>query len=259
MTLTVSATLTGTAPPAVLVDVASAPSVTAEVKVWRVHPDGSRWRVLSTSRVLIGSWSGIDYHPPFNVPFRYVAEAAGQVSPASPELFVPSDVLWLVHASTPALSRPVRVVVAMGARKKPARRARYAVLPASQDEEPLPVVRSDSRRGPESGDLTILAFDAQECEAFEQLLARTPVLLNSHRSDIVRWQWIDPGDLTIAAPDDFYGVAYRQLSFSWEACRAPSSDVAPLRTFGDIRAMGSFGDVAAAYANFRDMKLGSES
>lgn len=260
MTVSLTATVTGVAPPAVLLDVTSSPSVTAPLKVWRIHDDGSRHRVIAGRAVLIGGWSGVDYHAPFNHTFHYTAEADGQAeSAATPALFVPSDVTWLIHPSDPALSLALEVIVSLSAKKKPGRGASFSILPASADEDPLPVVRWDSRRGPESGDIVILADDDDQVQALERLIARGPVLLNSAKSERVRWQWIDPGDTSIEPPGGYYRTSMRQLSFPWEACRAPDADTAPLSTWADVAEHGDWATAAGAYADWRAMALGIES
>lgn len=260
MTVSMTAAISGFVPPAVLLDVTSSPSVTAPLVVWRVHEDGSRHQVITGQAVLIGGWSGTDYHAPFNQLFHYVAAAEGQAeSAATPDLYLASDVTWLIHSSDPSLSLPLDVIVKLGAKKKPARGAKFAILPASADEAPLPVVRWDSRRGPESGDIVILADDDVQVQALDALLDRGPVLLNSARSEVVRWQWIDPGDTEWEPPGGYYRTPLRQLSFPWEACRAPDSDLTPLSDWSDVAAQGDWALSAAAYADWRAMNLGIES
>lgn len=256
MTVSVSAAIRWSDPPSVLVDVTSSPSVTAPLVVYRVHDDGSRHKVIAGRSVLIGSWTGTDYHAPLNEPFHYVAAADGEdESAASASQYLPRELPWLIHPSDPALSLSLNFVVSLGPLKRAANVAKFKIAGSS-----VPVVRTESARGPLSGDITVFAEDDAEVRALDALLADSgPVLLNAGQSDRVPWVWISPGDTTRETPGGYFRTAYRQLSFAWEQCRAPDTDVAPLNTYPNIRSKGGYTTIKALYDGYRAMKLGIES
>jgi hypothetical protein len=251
MTVSVSASVEYDSPARVLVDVASSPSVTGPLKLWRVHEDGTRHRVLTSGRaVVVGGWTGYDYHAPFNQDFSYVASVEGQAdSAASAAQYIMSAITWLVHPADPELSVPLDVVVKFGSLRRPSTSAKFKILGSSQ-----PVIRTDSPRGPLAGDITVLANDDTEAQALDALFADSgPILLNCHRPEIVRWLWIAPGDTTMEPPGGYYRTPYRQLSFPWEECRAPDADVQPVWDLAGLAAAG-FADLAVVNAQYDDLR-----
>lgn len=263
MTVTVSAAQSSSYPPAILVDVTSSPSVTAPLVVYRVHDDGSRHKVIASSRVLIGGWSGTDYHPPFNRLFHYVAAAEGQPeSAASADLFVASDLAWMIHSSTPALSFPIRKITwPMQPVTYSSRVASFDILQdPADDTESLPVIRTDVTRSGAAGKLAIQVAVEDLASALSFFRSAGPVLLNGPwGADEYGWTWLVAKDVTVTNPGGGLAFPTRTLEFDFRACRQPDVDVTPLSTWADVAAQGDWAAVAATYTDWRAMNLGIES
>lgn len=256
--ITVTATITGSAPPAVLIDVVSSPTVTGEMRLDRVHDDGSRHRVLTNSRVLVGSWSGPDYHPPLNRTFSYVATAEGQASAPSPELFLPSDTTWLIDPTDPALSFPAQRIGPQDSVTYASKAAEFDVLSDPNDSGfALPVVRSDYARSGPTGRL-LLRVATRDVPGLLMLFRRnSPILLNgAYGLTDLAWSWIRARDVNVANPAGHESYPTRHIEFEWRACRQPDADVKPIVTLDDIKAVGTFSQVKAKYVDLRAMKLG---
>lgn len=255
MTISVTATVATTYAPAVLVDVVSSPSVSAPLKVYRVHDDGSRHRVLTDGRaVLVGSWSGYDYHAPLNRTFTYVAAAEGQPESAeSSVVFLPSEDAWMVHATDPVKSFPIVKVLA-GSQSQVTYQGtatEYAILNSA-----LPVVRTDSPRSGAVGHLNVKVPAEDVAAALELFKDGGPLLFNGAWGSVdYPWMWINAKDLVVANPGPI-GFPFRTFSFDFRECRAPDADVVPTWTLDDVAA--AFTDlnaVAAAYSDLRALQL----
>lgn len=263
MTVTVTAAPAATPQPAVLVDVTSSPSVTAPMKVYRVHDDGSRHRVIASSRVLIGGWSATDYHPPTNRLFSYVAAAEGEPESApSADIYLPSVEAWMVHASRPDLSFPIMKIMApMQPVTYSSSSAAFDILHDPTDQSPsLPVIRTDTTRSGATGKMTIKIATADLSSALEFFRSGGPVLLNGPWSaDELGWMWFVAKDVTVTNPGGRLSYPMRHLDFDFRECRQPDVDVTPLSNWADVAEKGTWAAAAGAYADWRAMNLGIES
>ena len=222
MTLTVTAAGGFLDVPAVQVSVVSSPAVTAPLVLWRVHEDGSRYRVLVEANAnVITTWTGFDFHAPFNQPVTYVAEAGGLVSAESAPQWVVSDGTWLIHASDPDLSVMVDKVIG------PAAPYRYAG--SAQTFRPLgsklPVVRTSYPRGGESGQITVKCEDEASRAAVRACLADNgATLLNTpNTDDDIGWKWVVFGDVDFTNPGGFTGFPFRYVAVSYTHLTLPTN------------------------------------
>lgn len=255
MTLTVTAVPGSTDWPSVQLSVASSPSVSGLLKVFRTHEDGSRHQVLTdSSATLVGTWVGSDLHAPFNQWVTYTAEAAGQVSAASAEVVVPSTVVWLVHPTDPALSVMTDWITKVDDYSFAPVVVRSKVLNSK-----LPRFSASSPREGEKGSLTVLLDAEDKRRAMRALLADGgQILLNTPYSDVeLGWKWIQPGEYTEQNPTERRRNDVRTGTFSYEECQQPDVDVR-IRTLDELRAdfpAGTLNSLNTAYASLNDLKL----
>lgn len=255
MTLTVTAGVVYADCPAVQVNVTSSPSVTDRVQVWRTHQDGSRWRVLTEPNpVIVGSWVGNDYHAPFNQPVTYSAVAGGLTSAASGETWVPSDDTWIVHASDPGLSVLVEKIIGPAQPYAYQDRAvEFAVLNRKN-----PLLRTDSPRGGESGQITVKCSTPEQRRGVKALLADNgAVLLNTpYTDDEIGWKWVRVKESPVSNPGGFVDFPVRYVTLSYAEVDPPDADAFPVWTAGDLKAAYATAGLAkAAYTSARNMKL----
>lgn len=261
MTLTVTAATVLGDVPTVQVDVSSSPAVTDALTVYRVHDDGSRYKVLAEDqqRIIGESWTGFDFHCPFNQAVTYVAQTATQVSAASAEVWVISDdTSWLIHPSDPDLSVMVDMITEVSDFQYKDRSVSFQVLGRK-----LPIILTDSPRGGETGTITVLCETQDSRDALKALFADGWVILvnTPFTGDSIGWKWIQPGDLTIKNPSDRAHFGPRTATFSYTETSQPdvSSSVWNL---GDLKAQAvtsypTLGDLKTAYAGLtlKDLKL----
>lgn len=252
MTITVAAAVSGGR---VSLSVSSSPSVTAPLKVWRVHKDGSQYRVLTAGQaVLIGSWVGLDYHAPFNQPVTYVAEAGGVSSAASGPVWVISRQLSLIHPSTPALSmRFEKWAVDPFEYRFVSRAQQFDVLNRSE-----PVHRTSQPRGKASGSIRVKLDTAADRVAFQALAADgAQLLINSPFAEEVGWLWVQPGDVTIRNPTTFTQFSYRWGEFPFVASAQPVALQSPVWTYADLGAAGyaSYTALQSAFTSYSRLEL----
>lgn len=249
MTLTITAVPSGTK---TLVTVTSSPTLVSSLKVWRVHPDGSRYRVLTVGQAtLIGSWAGFDYHGPFNRALTYVAEAGGSTSAASSPTWRISKESWIVHPSDQSLSMPVKLVGPPSETTTDESSQKFQVLGRK-----LPVHRISRPRGGEVSSLTVLAETSTEIARIKALFADGgQLLLNTVWEDDMDWMWVQPKPLTRAVLGRAASEV-REFTFSYEQTSPPDADLVPIWTFDKVAAdFSTFDDVTAAYADFQAMQL----
>lgn len=263
MTVSISAQLFDVSPPGVLLDVTSSPTVVAPLTVWRVHDDGSRHRVVTGRSVLVGSWSGVDRHCPFNRVVQYAATAEGQPESAP----TPEDVLvamggpWLIHPTRPELSFPIRKI--MGPQQPmtyASSAAAFDVLQQDEGTDALPVARNDFTRSGAQGKVKIQI--AREAEPAVRAFFRDggPVLLNgAWGSSDYPWMWLIAKNVVVSNPGGIIDHPTREVEFDIRECRGPDADTAALNTYPNVRSKGSYAAVKALYGTYRAMKLGIET
>lgn len=239
--------------PRVQVLVDSSPAVTETLTVYRVHEDGSRYKVLTDQPpVMVGGWGGYDYHAPFNEAVTYVAESQTLVSPASVPVFLPSDVTWLISASDPDLSTPVTRVLDVGEMSYDDPATRYQALGATK-----PTYRWTRGRGGPSSSLTVHCDSPDEAaQVLAVLQSGGPVLLNMERPDPIGWAWIQPTGVKMSTPGGKWKTDYRAWSFNFELCEQPDLDVSATWDVASLAAAyASVSAATAAYADVRSMAL----
>lgn len=254
MTLSISAVDQSESVPQVRVQVTSSPAVTETLTVYRVHEDGSRYKVLSDQPPILvgGSWVGFDYHPPGNQLVTYVAETDTQTSSASSPVFMRLDVTWLISSVNPALSVPVTAVLDLDSLSYDDPAEKSQALGADQ-----PVYRwSRSRSGPSSS-ITVHCDTPDEADRILALLKPGgPILLNMSRNEPIGWMWIQPSRPSMSTPGGKWKTKYRAWSFGFEKCVQPDVDiVSPWDFDGAAAAFTDFNAVASAYADFDSLTL----
>lgn len=252
MTLSVAVSVDWSAGQRVRIDVTASPAVTDVVAVYRVHESGERFLVLTDQTpVMVGAWSGYDYHAPFNQTVTYVAETDSQVSAASSPVFLVSDETWLVSATDPTLSLPVEAILEMSALSWDDPAQKFQPLNSSRPVH----YWSRSRSGP-SFSLTVFCEDQEQSDRVLALVrAGGPVLLNMHREP-VRWMWAQLSKPTMQPPGGKWRTDYRTWQFGVEETTQPDSDVLSEWNFdGLAAAFPDFDTATAAYADFTTMSL----
>lgn len=256
MTLTVTAVAGFGTAPLVSLSVASSPSVTDRVAIYRTHEDGSSHRViLEDGATLIGSFVGVDYHAPFNQLVTYRAVSGGLTSAESAAVVVSSQGVWLMHPTDPALSVMVEKLVGPAADYTyPTRASRSQVLNSR-----LPRFRSDFLRGGESGQLVVKCEDNPTPAQMKALLDDDSiVLLNTpYGDDDLGWKWIKPLDLVIRNPGGFMSFPFRYAVIPYEEAEQLDFDQR-IRTYAEAEAdfpTEDYADMALVYATYADARL----
>lgn len=260
MALGISVAQRPATPPQVVISVSSVPAVLEEVELYRVHPDGSRWRVLTSSKaVLAGAGVWTDYHMPFNRPLRYQAVAGDQVSPLSSAIEVVSEHVWLIHPSDPALSLSVRL--ARGTAAEVVEEDRSEQIDVLGRAEPID--RTLNVRGAASGDLVLRTYSDAERAAVRALFrAGGVVLLSTPWSDNdLGWRWIRPGRTAVRMYDGAArGYARRYVDVPWRTVAAPDVDVRSQWTYNLVKqTFGSYSAMKAAFPTYKALKLNARS
>lgn len=268
MTLTITAAVDFSLPPRVRLDVASTTAGPlpipggAPVSVVRIHEDGSRWSVLleNGARLAGGSWSGFDYHAPFNQFVTYAAQAAGLESSASGTVEMINDsTTWVIHPSNPDLSLTPEVVTKLGDLDYDSDAQVFDVY-----NSPYPVtVSSGFRKAPASSiEFMILKEDVS---SWVELFADSgPILLNTPSTEgwDVTWAWVQPGALKVSNPGASgfsrgpVNHPLRTVSFPFRLIGAPDVDVTALWTCDDVVATyATCNAVLAAYSTCTNLTL----
>lgn len=253
MSLTVTAVASWTSVPQVTVDVSSSPVMQDAIRVFRVHEDGSRHRVITTEfPVLNGTWTGVDYHAPFNHPVRYQAEKEGEQSALSPPAYLTSQWAWLIHASNPALS--LRADMTVGPVPKRSRKSRAQVIELPGRAEPVSIPAG--RRVAASSDLTVWCDSVASMNRVEALLDDDGPILLCNPADDQPWKWIQPGSETYDLPSGRSKDVFRSVSFSYQVVSQPDVDLTSPWNVGGIAAQyATVGAIAAAFSTVRGVAL----
>lgn len=246
MTISITATVLGSVPPQVRLDVTSSPVVTGPMTIVRIHADGSEHRVLGVGS-LIETWAGVDLHAPGNEPVTYRATVGVQTATSAPVLML-SDAAWLVHQSDPDLAVLVdKIMSPMQDVRFASRATRYDPLSGG-----LPVFRTDMRRGGETGQIVIKCPTREDRDAVKALIADdTPLLLSTPWAEY-HWMWVHVGDVTISNPAGQEWYPARMVTLPYEECAAPDAD-AGVWTLDEldahaVTAYPTLADLDAAYA-----------
>lgn len=237
----------------VLLDVTSSPAVTEVVAVYRVHENGERFLVLSDQTpVMVGAWSGYDYHMPFNTTVQYVAETDSEVSAASAPVFLASDETWMISSTDPLLSFSVEAILKIGELSWDDPAQKFQPLNSGKP------VHYWSR--PRSGPSYSLSIFCENTEKSDRVLALVkgggPVLLNMHRGP-VDWMWVQLSKPTMSAPNDLWPKTdYRTWQFGAEETTQPDSDVFSAWNFNSLAAaFTDFNTVASSYTDFAKLSV----
>lgn len=210
------------------------------LEVFRIHPDGSRWKVIGESgdRMMAGSAVVFDYHPPFNVGISYLARAAGQESAAVGTIHGSGEA-WLLNAYDPEKSL-APVYIADLVEDSLLWRGQLVDIPGN----PYPVPRSFGVRGAGGGTLTIGVDPVTVPDVIAMVARSEPLLLNIPPRDgwPVSWKWIQPLDITpgadgtVDAPGGKAGYPYRTFTVPYRAIAQPTADLTPVWTDADLTA-----------------------
>jgi hypothetical protein len=254
MTLLTGATWAFGSPPRILVEAVSvSPPIVGLMNVYRVHPDGTRYLVITNGvAVLNGEWSGYDYHPPFNTPLTYQAEAGGVVSPLSPTVTVNSDQAWLIHPSVPELSMQVEIMAPQKEIKHATVAQRFDVL-----NRKLPVIVNDGPRGGEQGEFVVRVTRQNRTQIKALLADGGPILLNGPWGEHdLGWKWIQPDDISIENVAGNVQFATRNVTIPFIECAQPDADLVAPWSYADLRsANASYTTVKSGFANYLNTRL----
>lgn len=209
------------------------------VVFYRIHEDGTRWRVLTgaTPRIVGGAYIDFDYHAPFNVPVTYVVQAGGNESAPSGEAWVISDSPWLISSSVPELSFAPAFVDDLGDESLP---WNGQLVEVAQSAYVVP--RSFGYRGAGTSSLRV-GVEPADVAALKALVADSSQLLLNFPPQPgwdVPWVWVQPLDITKSNPgknDNAGGAAaypYRMFNIPYAVVDVPDLDVTPVWTDGDL-------------------------
>ena len=258
MTIAVKAQATGSYPPQVRVDVTSSPSMTAPLTLTRVHDDGAEYPVLlGGNPSIIGTYTGVDFHPPFNRVVTYRASGGGFIAVSGP-VVVSSSRTWLVHPSDPDRSMLVEIIASVDD---------YSYESASTSYRPLgsrlPVVRHDFPTGGESGQITIICQTPATRKALKKLLAGGGLtLLNTpYSDDDIGWKWVQIDSHTIHNPGGRQAHPERHITLPYREAVQPDVDSA-VWVLGELKSHAALqyptlADLKETYTGktLRDLKL----
>lgn len=257
MTLTATAALSFAAPSKVLVSVSSSPSTTAVLRIFRVHQDGTRHRVLTDGRAVInGTWVGYDYHPPFNQAVTYIASTGLEPDSApSSAVFIPSDVAWLQHQTDPDLSYMIdKILAPQQAVSRSTRATEFQILGSSKT-----VVRTSFPMESEEGSFT-LRVPVDDIPRVEALLAEDiPMLLNGPWGTYdYGWQWIWVKSAKRSNAAGFVQFPTRNYEIAYQVVADPDADTEPPWTYADAMAAfpgATYADMASVWASYQNSYL----
>jgi hypothetical protein len=206
------------------------------------------------ARLAGGSWSGFDYHAPFNQLVTYAAQAAGFESAASTVTELPNDsTTWLIHASNPDLSLIPDKVREVGD-------LAYAVDAEQFDVygSQYPVTVSSGFRKAAAGSMVFVVAALSVPDVRALFADSGPILVNTPGVDgwDVSWAWVQPGAVTISNPANMTGYPWRHVSFPFQVIGAPDIDVTPVWTCADVVATyATCAAVTAVYSTCANLTL----
>lgn len=247
--------------PRVRLTVTSSPASGEPLTVWRIHEDGSEWRVITPTgtRLAAGATVLFDYHAPLNQLVTYRGETATQTGPAGAPTVVVSSTPWVLPADEPELAVPAAFVDDLGDEE------------ASYDGAAASTLAGTARKAGTS-DRTV-GLSSSVVLGFEPaLLLRWRILQERGDALLVNlpderwdrpWFWILPSRFTIQnrgrKEDRFGGRAgfggkaghpFRYAQIQYDPIDPPDTDLTPLWTDGDCElAFATDAAMEAAYAS----------
>lgn len=258
MTLSVTATMdSSTAPARVLVAVTSSPAATAVLRIYRVHEDGSRHRVLTDGMAkIVGSWSGYDIHAPFNQLFTYVASTGLEADSApSSAVYVSSERVWLQHQTDHDLAYPVdKILAPQQDVSRSSRATEYKILKSKSS-----VVRTDSPLEADTGSFTIrVARD--DIPSVEALLEDgAAILLNGPWGSYdYGWSWIWVKSVKRSNAGGRISFPTRNYTIDYQVTADPDADTEPAWTYADAKAAfpaATYASMPAIWASYQNAHL----
>lgn len=230
----------------------NAVGTSALVALWRVHPDGTRHRVIlqNNPRLSGGSFIDFDYAAPFNRPVSYIASSSGFESDPAP-MILPCDKSWLIHPTNPDLSVQVGYIKSFGDIGNDS----SAVL-SYPFRGAAPIRISEGARRTNDGELSLIVQSEQMAVALKGLFADdSPVLFNLTGPDLntiwrpENWAWISPGKTALVDPVN--GASdIRYFTIPYTIIATPDGVALPTWTCDDVTAAyATCTAVAAAYAS----------
>ncbi|TKV61872.1 hypothetical protein FDO65_10130 [Nakamurella flava] len=250
-------------PPGMRLTVTSDQLGTVPLEVWRVHPDGSEHRVISSSRpyLIAGAWVETDIHAPYNVDVTWrVQSSAGSASTVGT---VYSEFSWLVPPSEPTTAVRLDEVVNLSSRQRETRAAKFQpVSDGSNGDNPKPIFVSDGGRGGTGVTATVRVLDEQP---LWRLLDSDTVLLliTPGPGWRVKWMWAQVTRDEWANPGRAWWP-YDDVVLTLDESADPDAELMPIWTDGDVHAWAlanglTEGGVAAAYATDLDMQVNNRT
>ena len=261
MSLTVVATpLPTDAQPRIRLDVTDSAGGSASFTVTRTDPDGRVRKVITepNPHVTSGTWSGFDYHAPFNQPVTYTVVTT--VSATSSAVTLSMSASWLIHRTNPGLSIQVSAINTIADRTSPSTAATHFPFGAE-----FPVTRNEGVRRARSGSFTIRAESKNELDDIDSLLHDSGVILmNFTNGDPTAWfdetwAWIQPGDLQFMNPEGNGWVYYpnRRVQIPYQIVDVPAGAITPVWTYATLLAdtadFPSYTAVGTGYHNYADV------
>ena len=241
----------GNAPPRVLLTAITLASSTVTIN--RVDAAGNQTPVRTANPATLVSdlWVGYDYEAPYNEPVTYIAVSDTGESYTSNTVTVSSDVGWLVHPGTPALSIPLTLgaepadftIESVGTKTRATNIGVHNVLSSR-----TPITVSDGQRRAPTFDVTIRSTSLDAETALVAILDDAGVLLLQivgPATDRSIYEWVSIGDITEAPLiDGYFPGQYERWVLPCTVTTAPS---------GLLQAEWSWADVITGYATWQDV------
>jgi len=256
--ITIAATVDTAVPqPRIRLDVtanATTPGVdpAARLSIYRVNPDGSQKRVIvdANAKLIGGSWTGFDYHCPFNAQVQYIASASAVSSSMTPAT-LPSSVSWLIHPNNPSLSVQLDAVADF---------ADQAFDGAAVISFPYsgvyPISLTEGAQRAPTGQLTARVNTRAKANAVLSLLADGgPMLMNLASKDPAAWwdqpwAWIQRTTVTPTNTAKNLTGGSRKFVIPYQVIDTPAGAALPLWTCDNVAATYTTCDqVTAAYSS----------
>lgn len=242
--ITITATVdTAVAQPRIRLDVvanATAPGVDpgGRLSLYRVNPDGTQKRVIvdANATLIGGSWSGFDYHCPFNQQVQYIASASAVNSSMTPAT-LPSTVSWLIHPNNPALSVQLDAVADFADQAFDG----SAVLSFPYSGV-YPISLTEGVQRAPTGQLTARVDSQAKAQALQALLADGgPMLMNLASKDPGAWwdqpwAWIQRATVTPLNPAKNLNGTSRKFVIPYQVIDTPAGAALPLWTCDNVTA-----------------------
>ena len=204
------------------------------VDIYRIHEDGSTWRVITEDGVRLNSMASVfDYHAPYGVPVQYIAQTSIESASATDAVYLDATAAWLVPSDEPSLAVSPAYVARLGDELYTPRVGVFDIL------DGLSVSVSEDGDSKLTSTVELAVDRSTGLMALRVLASRgAPVLLNIpyKLGRDVTWRWIMATAITKSnpgTPDQWLGQTgylWRNFTLTYTAIAAPDVVLVPTWT-----------------------------